>query len=522
MHSTEKSTEKSSKKYSEVTPDFSTEKMNSSFAEFKQDYPEFETTHILDEMRELEYARLDWQDQIYLDYTGGGLYANSQILKHMELLQCNVFGNPHSENPTSMAMTKLVERARGKILSFFNASPDEYVVIFTPNATGALRLVGEAYPFETGDQFLLAVDDHNSVNGIRVFAGSKGASVNYVPIKLPELRVDEEKLKMYFDQARPEGNNLFAYPAQSNFSGVQHPMEWIEKARKKGWDVLLDCAAFVPTNRLDLSQWHPDFVSISFYKIFGYPTGLGCLLARKVALNKLKRPWFSGGTISIVSVQQENWYCLHQGTEAFEAFEDGTINYLSIPALEIGLKHIERIGVDTIHKRVMCLTGWLLDKMQALKYPNGQALVKIHGPSGLERRGGTIAFNLCHADGTSFDCHMIQDSANKAGISLRTGCFCNPGDGEVSHGITRNEMASCFENLESDSRYPYGSDCKDYESCLAVKIKMESIRISPGLVTNFSDVYRFMNFLCGLMYEPDIRIHKAEKVTRRAFLNRGP
>ncbi|WP_054864769.1 hypothetical protein [Methanosarcina barkeri] len=109
----------SPEKYLEVPLDFSPEKMNSSFAEFKQDYPEFETTHILDELRDLEYARLDWHDQIYLDYTGGGLYANSQLLKHMELLRCNVFGNPHSDNPTSIAMTKLVERARIKILSFF-------------------------------------------------------------------------------------------------------------------------------------------------------------------------------------------------------------------------------------------------------------------------------------------------------------------------------------------------------------------------------------------------------------------
>ncbi|WP_279385174.1 aminotransferase class V-fold PLP-dependent enzyme [Methanosarcina barkeri] len=181
--------------------------------------------------------------------------------------------------------------------------------MFTPNATGALRLVGEAYPFEKGDRYLLTVDNHNSVNGIRVFAESKGSSVSYIPMISPELRVDEEKLEFYLDQARPERNNLFAYPAQSNFSGVQHPLDWIEKARKKNWDVLLDSAAFVPTNRLDLSQWHPDFVSISFYKIFGYPTGLGCLIVRKDALNKLKRPWFSGGTISIVSVQKENWYC---------------------------------------------------------------------------------------------------------------------------------------------------------------------------------------------------------------------
>lgn len=510
------------KKCSEATLDFSPEKMNNSFKEFKQNYPGFEATQFLDELRELEYARLDWHDQIYLDYTGGGLYANSQLMKHMDLLRCNVFGNPHSENPTSMAMTKLVERARGKILNFFKASPDEYVVIFTANATGALRLVGEAYSFQSGDQYLLTVDNHNSVNGIRIFAGDKGALVNYVPVKPPELRVDEEKLDIYLDQARPGGNNLFAYPAQSNFSGVQHPLEWIEKARKKGWDVLLDCAAFVPTNKLDLSQWHPDFVPISFYKIFGYPTGLGCLLARKDALNKLKRPWFSGGTISIVSVQQENWYCLHQGTEAFEAFEDGTINYLSIPALEIGLKHIEGIGVDIIHKRVMCFTGWLLEKMKALKYPNGQDLVKIHGPPGIKGRGATIAFNLYYADGTSFDCQIVQEAANKAGISLRTGCFCNPGDGEVSHNINRNDMASCFENLESSSQLFYGSDCKDQEACFAVRTKMSSIRVSLGLVTNFSDVYRFMNFLSGTMQEPKTRILKTEKEKRSLFLNRGP
>ena len=84
---------------------------------------------------------------------------------------------------------------------------------------------------------------------------------------------------------------------------MQHPLEWIDCARELGWDTLLDAAAFVPTNRLDLGRWRPDFVSISFYKMFGYPTGVGCLLARREALAKLHRPWFSGGTITVASVQ---------------------------------------------------------------------------------------------------------------------------------------------------------------------------------------------------------------------------
>ncbi len=117
--------------------------------------------------------------------------------------------------------------------------------------------------------------------------------------------------------------NLFAYPAQSNFSGVQHPLEWIARAQAKGWDVLLDAAAFVPTNPLDLSQYHPDFVDISFYKMFGYPTGVGCLIVKHTALAKLKRPWFAGGTVEVVSIQG-NGYSLHEG---YAAFEDGTIKF---------------------------------------------------------------------------------------------------------------------------------------------------------------------------------------------------
>lgn len=126
-------------------------------------------TAILDELRRSDFARLDAGGHVYLDYTGAGLYAESQLEEHLELLRRNVFGNPHSVNPTSSAMTELVERARESVLRFFGASPDEYIAIFTPNATGALHLVGEAYPFCAGDRFLLTFDNHNSVNGIREF-----------------------------------------------------------------------------------------------------------------------------------------------------------------------------------------------------------------------------------------------------------------------------------------------------------------------------------------------------------------
>ena len=158
---------------------------------------------------------------------------------------------------------------------------------------------------------------------------------------------------------------MFAFPAQSNFSGVQHPLAWIAQAQAAGYDVLLDAAAFAPASRLDLSRWHPDYVALSFYKIFGYPTGIGALLVRKPALAKLRRPWYAGGTITFSSVRAEaapgEGFYLTPGPAGFE---DGTVDYLGIPAVGIGLDHISSAGIETIHTRVMCLTGWLLDALE--------------------------------------------------------------------------------------------------------------------------------------------------------------
>ncbi len=457
-------------------------------AAFVRSYPAFESTRHLDELRATEYARLDSCGQVYLDYTGAGLHALSQIRQHTRLLNDCVFGNPHSSNPTSSATTTLVEQARSYVLEYFGASPDEYVAIFTPNASGALKLVGESFPFESDDQYLLTFDNHNSVNGIREFARTRHADVTYVPVMLPEMRVDEERLADYLDRARPGGHNLFAYPAQSNFSGVQHPLDWIAAAQKRGWTVLLDAAAFVPTNRMDLSRWHPDFVSISFYKMFGYPTGVGCLIARRDALAQLRRPWFAGGTITVASVQGDRYYL----AESEAAFEDGTVNYLNLPAVEIGLRHIEAIGLESIHERVRCLTGWMLDGLLALRHRSGRPLVRLYGPPNTSWRGGTLALNFYDSAGQPIDHRVIEQQAGADNISLRTGCFCNPGAGEVALGLSQLELVACFnqpaQHLTLD----------DFRLCIDGK-SSGAVRISVGMVTNFADVCRFLRFAEGLL-----------------------
>ena len=460
-------------------------------AAFRRKHVGYAQTDALDAVRASEFARLDRGGHVYLDYTGGGLYASSQLREHMGLIESNVFGNPHSVNPTSAASTALVARARSSVLEFFGASADEYEAIFTPNATGALRLVGEAYPFHGGDRFLLTFDNHNSVNGIREFARARGAETTYIPSVPPDLRVEDGLLTRYLTDTAGDHHNLFAYPAQSNFSGVQHPLEWTQQAHAHGWDVLLDAAAFVPTNRLDLGRWHPDFVALSFYKMFGWPTGVGCLLARREALAKLERPWFSGGTIVAAFVQRE----YYQSAPGAAHFEDGTVNYLNLPAVEIGLRFLDHVGLGNIHDRVGALGAGLLEALDSLRHADGAPAAVIYGPGTWERRGATIAFNFLHPDGRIVDERYVDRVASAHNVSLRTGCFCNPGAGEIAFTIARKTLVG--------GEFGEGMTLDDYVRAIGLP-SGGAVRASLGIASNFSDLYRFRMFAAEFVDLADV------------------
>jgi selenocysteine lyase/cysteine desulfurase len=253
----------------------------------------------------------------------------------------------------------------------------------------------------------------------------------------------------------------------------------------------------VPTNRLDLQAVQPDFVTLSFYKMFGYPTGIGALLLHKRAFAKMKRPWFAGGTVNFASVQGEGHYL----TPSEAAFEDGTIDYLNIPAVKTGLQHLQTIGIETISERVNCLTGWLLENLYALKHSNGQPMCRLYGPVNTHMRGGTVTLNFYGPDEKLLDYRRIEELANLEGISLRTGCFCNPGAGEMAEGLTPEEVQSIMAE-ESDLTMPRFLQMIQTRGNKSAG----AIRISVGLATNFADVYKFMNFAASFRDQTNLNI----------------
>ncbi len=448
------------------------------------------TDDFFNQLRDKEYAKLDQLGQTYLDFTGGNLHPSSLLKAHFELLENSIMGNPHSTNPSSQMSTKLVEEARQRIKDFFNA--EDYYCIFTSNASAALKIVGECYPFEDNGHYLMTSDNHNSVNGIREYCKSKGGNYTYSPIRQEDLRIDEAHLLENLNGFKDKTNKLFGFPAQSNVSGVKHDWKWVDIAKQKGWDVLLDAAAFVPTCKLDLEKVQPDFVSVSFYKIFGFPTGIGCLLVKKSSFGKLKKHWFAGGTVDYVSVKESNHLLIHN----HERFENGTLNYLDIPAITLGLNFIESIGIENIRTRVMQLTELFINEMRKLKHDNGTPIVRLFGPLNTESRGGTVILNFQDIDGNTFPFDWVENQANKKLISIRSGCFCNPGIDETNNCISNEEMAQYYTSRK-ENQFSSSTGFLKYMSEQIGRMR-GATRVSFGIATTTKDIQTFIDFVLEL------------------------
>ena len=87
----------------------------------------------------------------------------------------------------------------------------------------------------------------------------------------------------------------------------------------------------------------------------------------------------------------------------------------------------------------------------------------------------------------------VEELAGQEGISLRTGCFCNPGAGEIAEGLNEEDMRAAWELGPALSLQTFLSliQSRGHNKSLG------AIRASVGIASNFADVYRFVEFAEG-------------------------
>jgi molybdenum cofactor sulfurtransferase len=210
------------------------------------------------------------------------------------------------------------------------------------------------------------------------------------------------------------------------------------------WFTLVDASKAFATSPPNLSSWKPDFVVLSYYKLFGYPTGLGALIARREALGLLRRPYFGGGAV-LASAADRRFHRLRPGARGFE---DGSLPFLAIPAAVKGFQLLERLGgFEAARRRGFAAARRLAVRLAALRHGNGTHTCVLHGrwpellaepgdyyrccaevPTGGQLpfeeeeaskvQGGVVSFSVLHADGSPVGYREVERVA-----SLK-GCTC--------------------------------------------------------------------------------------------------
>ncbi|TVY43445.1 Molybdenum cofactor sulfurase [Lachnellula occidentalis] len=462
----------------------------------------------IDTIRQREYPML--KDATYLDHSGTTLYAKSLVESFATSMIAGLYGNPHSGSASSILSTKNIDNTRLRVLQFFKADPEEFDVVFTANATAAIKIVNEGFRSrEKGFSYLYHRDSHTSIVGVRECA-SRGHC----------FRSDEE-VKRWIesgDEAREESGEmptLFAYPAQSNMNGRRLPLTWPGQIRKTKSNTytLLDVAAFVSSAPLDLSKLDetPDFISMSFYKIFGFPD-LGALIVRKSAGHMAcQRKYFGGGTVDMVTCLGEQSHTPKMET-IHQQLEDGTLPIHNILALNCAFDVHTRLygSMDQVSKHTSALTRKLYQGLSTLKHFNGQSVCTIYtdSPSSYDgkQQGPVVALNIKDSNGKWVDNSEIEKIASIRGIHLRIGGLCNAGG--IAHylDISPSEMR---ENLALGQRCGVNS--------LGVGGKPTGvIRVSLGAMSNMTDVMTFIDFVSQFFveeespYQVDSSTEKAE------------
>ncbi|KAJ7655303.1 molybdenum cofactor sulfurase [Mycena polygramma] len=436
----------------------------------------------------------------YLDYAASSPAPLSTFHRFSEAIATTLYSNPHSRSSSSVATSLEIEQCRGRVLEDLFGLDEaqkrsQWDVIFTAGATASMKLVGDAFSWQEGSKYCYLKQSHTSLVGVRGCALSRGAVV--APMDVDDM------LESSQDDSSP---TLFAYASQCNATGQRLGLGYsrLLKERHPSACILLDAAAHLSTAVLDLGSvpldLAPDFIACSFYKIVGYPTGLGCLVVKRSSASFLQRNgYFGGGTIDAISVSSPLWSRPRRSLipgPIHERFEDGTLPFLSIVALGHALD--THRGLYKSHRHVSAHVSALLRfatrELSLIHHANGRPVVRQHQSFGaskyLEDPGPIIGFSLLDPSSEYIGHVHLEQLATVNGLQIRTGGLCNTG-----------VLASTFDMSDQDlmDEYDRGRSCWDDEEFSGAddhsNRPLGIARISFGASSIIDDVLQWVSFI---------------------------
>ena len=313
--------------------------------------------------------------------------------------------NAHRANHTlADEATSALEGARSSISSYFGTSPEH--MIYTSGATEAINLVAYGWARENlGDNdvvVLTEMEHHADIVPWQQLSKDKGVEIRYVPIDTSSFTLDMQAFEI-----ASKGASLVCVVHTSNVLGIRNPIEEIvEISHSNGARVLLDCAQGAPHERIHFDKSRVDFVAVSAHKMGG-PTGIGCLLVRKDAMEQMG-PFMTGGSmIKTVSTDGSTFQ------EGHAMFETGTPRIAEAIGWGAAVEWLDQFDMGELHSHVNGIASWTAERISQI---DG---ITVYGDPSRSDSSGAVSF--LHDSIQSQDLALLLD---EGGFAVRTGHHC--------------------------------------------------------------------------------------------------
>ena len=230
-----------------------------------------------------------------------------------------------------------------ELAGFLQVSDEE--IIITRNATEALNIAIQGYPFSTGDEVLISQLDYFSM--IETFQMmEKRGLLKVNTFELPLLPVNDEEIVEAYRKAITGKTKVILLTHVSNINGLIIPVSKITAmARQSGIDTITDSAHALGHIPFKLSELGSDFVGMNLHKWIGNPIGAGVLYVKKERIPDMK-PLFGDVAAAATSINKLS----HFGTTTLAVT-------MTIPD---SLAYYQLLGTEKISRRLHYLKSkWL-------------------------------------------------------------------------------------------------------------------------------------------------------------------
>src|SRR5260370_20636125 len=256
------------------------------------------------------------------------------------------------------SVKRWVDRAkdvRGMAARLLNSIPDE--IAFIKNTSEGVGLVAEGFPWQPGDNVVLAAEEYPSNQYPWMNQAHRGVEIRAVPSRGSLIAIDDIRAAM------DSRTRIVALSFVEYASGYRNDLDAIGSlCRERGVYFFVDAIQGLGVFPLDVATTPVDFLAADSHKWLLGPEGIGLFWIRKDLIDMLHP--IGVGWNSVVDCHDFAKIDFRLKPHAGR-WEGGAPNVAGITAMGASLELLLNAGITAIGERVVFITDYACDRAAA-------------------------------------------------------------------------------------------------------------------------------------------------------------